>query len=475
MVRTPDAAGAAQVEAGAPGRARERPLPLAGAIALVAMVQAQHLAKFLRTWPSPRHPGGIAPPLGNGFPMAQPAGPAPPQQPPPNPLREVALLFLKLGFIAFGGPAAHIAMMREEVVERRRWLDQQAFLDLLGATYLIPGPNSTELAIHLGLRRAGWAGLLAAGGLFILPAAVMVGVFARLYVAYGATPRGDALLYGIKPVVIALILYVLGTLGRAALKDRVTAGVAVAVLLLALAGVHEVLLLFGGAAATLLLRSLPGRAGRLPGRGEQALLFLVGGPAAGVAPAALGAPAVPASLGGLFAVFLKVGAVLYGSGYVLLAFLQADLVERLGWLTSRQLLDAVAVGQFTPGPVFTTATFIGYVIAGWPGAVVATVGIFLPSFVFVAATHPLLPRLRQSPRAAVFLDGVNSAALALMASVTWTLGRAALVDLPTLLLGAGALFLLARTRLNSAWIVLGGGIIGLLLRALLAAGGHATG
>ena len=367
---------------------------------------------------------------------------------------EVARLALKLGFTAFGGPAAHIAMLHEEVVTRRKWLGEQRFLDLLGATNLIPGPNSTEMVIHVGFIRAGYPGLLAAGLGFILPAAAIVLALAWLYVQYGTTPTGEWLLYGIKPVIIAVVLQALWGLGRKALKGPLLAAAGVAVFVGYLAGLNELLLLFGVGLLVAVIRT--GR-GRWAG-GRMAALVIPW--------LAVAAPAGAASLSQLFLVFLKVGGLLYGSGYVLLAFLHNDLVINLGWLTDQQLLDAVAVGQFTPGPVFTTATFVGYVVAGWPGAVVATVGIFLPSFLFVAALSPLIPRMRRSAGLAALLDGVNAAALGLMAAVTWQLGRAALVDWLTVLLALLAAGLLLRFKINSAWLVLAGGLVGLVARLL---------
>ena len=389
-----------------------------------------------------------------------------------GPLREVAVLFLRLGVTAFGGPAAHIAMMRDEVVRRRRWVSDARFLDLLGATNLIPGPNSTELAIHLGYLRAGWPGLLVAGALFILPAFLIVLALAWAYVAYGALPAAQWLLYGIKPVIIAVVVQALVGLARTALKGPLLAAVGLTTLVLYLAGVNELVLLFGGGALALALRGAAGLRDRRAGAAAGVLAGPAGGPAAGAAwapalqRAAEAAAAVPFSYGQLFWSFLKIGAVLYGSGYVLLAFLQGEFVERLGWLTQQQLLDAVAIGQFTPGPVFTTATFVGYVLGGAPGAVLATVGIFLPSFAFVAASGPLVPRLRRWPWTAPLLDGVNAAALGLMAAVTWELGRAAVVDWLTALLAVGAAALLLRWRVNSTWLVLGGAAAGLTAWAL---------
>ncbi len=368
-------------------------------------------------------------------------------------LREVALLFLRLGFTAFGGPAAHIAMMRQEVVHRRKWLGDQDFLDLLGATNLIPGPNSTEMAIHLGYRRAGWPGLLAGGALFILPAMLLVLGFAWAYVTYGSTPQVEWLLYGVKPVIIAIVVHALWGLSRTAIKGLLTALVGAAVLALYLLGFNELALLFGGGAVVLAVKQGWQLRQRVASMGLLAL------PATAL-PGLAAAAAVPFSMTTLFLNFLKVGSVLYGSGYVLLAFLRADFVERLGWLTDQQLIDAIAVGQFTPGPVFTTATFVGYIVGGWPGAIVATVGIFLPAFVFVGLLTRVMHLARRSGPVGAFLDGVNVAALGLMAAVSYQLGRAALVDPFTIALGLAALLIMVRARLNSAWLVLGGGVLG---------------
>jgi chromate transporter len=369
-----------------------------------------------------------------------------------SPLGEVIRLFLRLGFTAFGGPAAHIAMMHDEVVARRRWMEEQHFLDLVGATNLIPGPNSTEMAIHVGYDRAGWRGLVAAGVCFILPAALIVGILAWAYVEYGRTPQGEALLYGIKPVIIAIVLQALLRLSRTAVKGPLLAMIGVMALLLYLVGVNELLLLFGGGLVLVAIQAI-----RQAPQWSGVFLPLIG--ASGLV--RLAEPA-QVRLDQLFFIFLKIGAVLYGSGYVLLAFLRNDFVLRLGWLTDQQLLDAVAIGQFTPGPVFTTATFIGYVLAGVPGAVLATVGIFLPSFCFVALLNLLVPYLRRSSWTAVLLDGINVAALGLMAGVTWQLGQEAIVDGVTLLLAVGAIIVLFRFKLNSAWLVLVGGIVGLI-------------
>jgi chromate transporter len=383
-------------------------------------------------------------------------------------LGEVARLFLRLGLTAFGGPAAHIAMMRDEVVRRRGWVTDQHFLDLLGATNLIPGPNSTEMAIHLGYVRAGWRGLLAAGVLFILPAALIVLGLAWAYVECGATPQVVWLLYGVKPVIIAIVGYALYGLAKTAVKGPLTGAVVAATLVLYLLNVDELALLFGGAllvAVVVNCRRLSGGAVALV---QMPLLSVMG--AGGAALTAMVAAAVPFSLSTLFLTFLKIGAVLYGSGYVLLAFLRTDFVERLGWLTDQQLLDAVAIGQFTPGPVFTTATFVGYLVGGVSGAVLATVGIFVPSFLFVAVSNPLIPRIRQSAWASSLLDGVNASALGLMGGVTLELGRTAIVDPVTILVGLVALGSLLRWRVNSAWLVLGGAGVGLATRPIAAGG-----
>ena len=370
-------------------------------------------------------------------------------------LQELVILFLKLGTVAFGGPAAHIAMMRHEVVERRRWMDEQEFLDLMGATNLIPGPNSTELAIHIGRVRAGWRGLLVAGVCFILPAALIVLVFAWTYARYGSAPRAQDLLYGIVPVVIAVIVQALWGLLKTAVKGPLTALVGVAALVLYLSGVPEIPLLAGGALVVVLARGVRRKWGA--GTGASAPL--------GVPLGLLAVSATSTGMVPLFLSFLKIGSLLFGSGYVLLAFLRSEFVGP-GMLTQRQLVDAVAIGQVTPGPVFTTATFIGYLLEGVPGAIVATVGIFLPAFVFVVLTGPIIPRLRSSPIMSSFLDGVNVVSLALMAGVSWYLGRTAVVDPLTAVLAIVALVLSYRFKINPAWLVLGGGVVGLCFKAV---------
>jgi chromate transporter len=377
-----------------------------------------------------------------------------------DPRAELLVLFLKLGTISFGGPAAHVAMMEDEVVRRRGWLTREEFLDLVGATNLIPGPNSTELAIHIGRLRAGWAGLVVAGAAFILPAALIVLACAWAYVRFGSLPAASGLLYGVKPVVIAVVVQALLGLGRTALRTRETIATGIAALAAAAAGVHELVVLLAAGVALVAARWAQGarRDGAALGLFVAPLGALLGSPASAVGGAAA------FGLWPLFVFFVKVGSVLFGSGYVLLAFLRADLVERWGWLTEAQLLDAVAVGQLTPGPVFTTATFVGYLLGREPGAVLATVGIFLPAFVFVAVSGPLIPFLRRSRLAAAFLDGVNAASLSLMALVAAQLARAAVVDLVTLALAIASAVLLVGLRVNSSWLVLAGAILGLALR-----------
>ncbi len=367
-------------------------------------------------------------------------------------------IFLRLGVISFGGPAGHIAIMEDELVRRRGWVTREKFLDLLGAVNLIPGPNSTELALYLGLLRAGWAGLLVAGAGFILPAAILVAAMAWAYMRYGMLPQATALLYGAKPVIIAVVAQALWGLGRTAVKTKFLAALGIAVVVASFLGVGPLLLLFSAGAIVALGRALLERP---PSRSPLTGLFF-------------GATALPAGAAGaaavgvwsLFFYFLKVGAVLFGSGYLLLALLRADLVERWHWLTEAQLLDAIAVSQVTPGPLSTAATFIGYLLAGPWGALLATIGIFLPGFVIVAASGRLIPRLRQSRLAGAFLDGVNVGALALMAVVSWQLGRAALVDIPTIAIAMASGVLLWRFRVNSAWLVLGGALAGLAVSAL---------
>jgi len=389
-------------------------------------------------------------------------------------LGELASLFFRLGTIAFGGPAAHIAMMEDEVVRRRRWLTRERFLDMVGACNLIPGPNSTEMAIHIGHYEAGFTGLLVAGACFIVPATVITLGVAWAYVAYGSLPQFGGILYGVKPVIIAVVLQALWRLAQTAARTRLLFAVTALSVAAGFLDVNELVILFGAGALTIAayfveyprqMRGLPIMAAAATpiAKGTAAPLAKGGASALAKGAAAAGAAvAAPFSLTALFRFFLKVGAVLFGSGYVLLAFLQDDLVDRFHWLTQAQLLDAVAVGQVTPGPVFSTATFIGYILGGTSGALVATVGIFLPAFFFVAISGPSLPRLRRSPLAGAFLDGVNAGSLALMVVVTWELSRAAIVDVTTIVLAVASAILLLRFRLNSAWLVLLGAAAGTL-------------
>jgi len=369
-------------------------------------------------------------------------------------LKELAQVFFKLGTIAFGGPAAHIAMMDDEVVKRRQWFGREKLLDLMGVTNLLPGPNSTELAIHIGYERAGWKGLFVAGSCFILPAMVMVWIVAAIYDQYRTLPEVGGLLYGIKPVIMAIIVQALWKLGKKAIKDAPTILAAGGVIIGYFFGVNEILLLLMAGLGVMVIENL--RSGR------QASLWLM--PVSGLVAQAgeNTAAAVGASPSGIqiFLFFLKIGSVLYGSGYVLLAFLQRDLVERYQWLTSQELLDAIAIGQFTPGPVFTTATFVGYLVGGNAGAMAATVGIFLPAFLLVGLVNPWVPFLRQSRWFGPFLNGVNAASLGLMAAVTYILGREAVVDWVTLGLAVLAAIAVFRFKVNSAWIVLAGGLVG---------------
>lgn len=363
---------------------------------------------------------------------------------------EVFWLFLRLGFTSFGGPAAHIGIMQNELVQRRKWLDDQKFLDLLGITNLIPGPNSTEMAIHIGLLRAGWPGLVAGGAGFILPAMLIVLLFAWAYVHYGSTPQAGWLLYGIKPVVIAVVAQALWQLGGKALKSLFLALIAALVLAGYFIGINEIALLFGGALLFMLVN--------MRARVRPVAMAVVFAPWASLGWLAV----VPFSYTTLFLSFLKIGAILYGSGYVLLAFVRSEFVERLAWMTEQQLLDAIAIGQFTPGPFFTTATFIGYFTGGLPGALLATLGIFLPSFIFVAVSQRVLARFQNAPAVRSLLDGVNAAALGLMAAVAWQLGRAAIIDLLSAAISGLALLVLIRFKVNSTWLIVTGAFIGLV-------------
>jgi chromate transporter len=366
-------------------------------------------------------------------------------------LWEIAKEMLRLGFVAFGGPPVHFAMMEERFVRTKNWLSRERFLDLIGAVNLLPGPSSTELTIYLGEVRGGFAGLAVAGACFILPSAVMVAALAWAYEKFGKLPQVEGLLFGIKPVVVALIIPALWNLGRVALKNPGLIMLAVAVVLLAALGVNVITLLICAGLFWMVVQQA--RSSSKLSAGGMLGLF---------------SSSTSGALGGLpiFLYFLKIGAVVFGSGYVLLAVLRADLVVRLHWLTDAQLLDAIAVSQATPGPYFTVSTFIGYLLGGWKGAGLATMGMFFPAFAYVAVTAKFLPRIRKSPFAGAFLDGVNAAAVALMATVSWQFGRAALVNVPAIVLGLASLLLVIRYKVNSAWLVLGGAIAGILLQTI---------
>ena len=370
-----------------------------------------------------------------------------------TPLLEIAREFLRLGFVAYGGPAAHIAMMEERFVRRRAWVTRERFVDLVGAVNLLPGPSSTELAIYLGELRGGMPGLIVAGICFILPAAVLVVALAWAYLRFGAVPQVEGLLFGIKPVVVALITQAVWNLARTALKSTALAILAVCVVAFAALGVHALLLLMGAGVLWMAVRE-----GKELAKTRAAIFGFVSAGGAG-AGSAIGAISV-------FFYFLKIGAVLFGSGYVLLAVLRGDLVAKLHWLSDAQLLDAIAVSQATPGPFFTVATFIGYLLAGWRGAALATLGMFLPAFVYVGITARFLPRLRKSPVASAFLDGVNAAAVALMAYLGWQFARASLTNVPAVVLAVVSAVLVFYYKVNSAWLVLGGATAGILLHVL---------
>ena len=396
-------------------------------------------------------------------------------------LREVVSYFFVLGCVAFGGPAAHVAMMHRELVERKKWLSEQQFVDLWAATNLIPGPNSTEMAIHISSQRSGWRGLIGGGIAFILPAALMVTVLAWAYTEFGHLPQAPWILYGVKPVVIAIIVHALFGLLKTAWRSVPLALLGIFAGVLALLGVNELLVLFGLSVPPAVFAQL--RRNLLDFLTKESLLALplvslgmvspIPKPLVGLTGLLIARGTVPFDFVQLFLTFLKIGAVLYGSGYVLLAFLHGDFVEDLGWLSENQLLDAVAVGQLTPGPLFTTASFVGYVsghefLGSTQGALIAsalaTVGIFLPSFLFVAVVNPWIPRLRESQLMSVVLDCVVSVAMGLMGAVAIYLGTAALIDVPTLAAAALALLLLWRTKINSVWLILGGAVFGVAVQ-----------
>ena len=365
-------------------------------------------------------------------------------------LQDIAKVFLKLGCIGFGGPAVHIAMMEEEVVKKRKWLSHQHFLDLVGATNLIPGPNSTEMTMHCGQEKAGWKGLVVAGCCFILPAVIITAILAWAYQQYGQLPQVAPFIYGIKPAVISVIVSLVISLGKKALKSVELGIIGVVAIILALYGVNEIIVLFGGGAVGILLYLVKSR--QQTAKSIIPLIFLQ-------------VSSWPAKMFDwkLFWIFLKIGAILYGSGYVLFAFLDTELVNT-GMITKQQLIDAIAVGQFTPGPVFSAATFIGWQIAGFPGAVAATVGIFLPSFLFVALLNPLIPRLRKSKIMSAFLDTVNLVSIAIILVACIEMGKTAITDWKTITIAVlGFAVSLYYKKLNSAYVIIGGAVMGYLL------------
>lgn len=367
-------------------------------------------------------------------------------------LKEVAKLFLKLGIIGFGGPAVHIAMMQKEVVVKKKWLSEQHFLDLIGATNLIPGPNSTEMAIHIGHERAGWKGLIVAGFCFILPAVFITGFFAWLYKEYGQLPEFKPFLYGIKPAIIAIILSAIFPLAKKSLKSVQLAIIGSVVLLLSLLHYNEIAILFGAGLVALFLYTLKNNGSNSKTNSWFPLAFFQ------VSKTTL----ITSTNLNLFLIFLKIGAILYGSGYVLFAFLDAELVAK-GLLTRTQLIDAIAVGQFTPGPVFSSVTFVGYQINGMSGAIVSTIAIFLPSFIFVAVLNPLVKKMRNSKPFSVFLDAVNVASIAIIVSICYQLGKDTITDWRTILIAIVSILIAFNyKKINSALIVLGGSLLGYL-------------
>ena len=376
-------------------------------------------------------------------------------------LLELALVFLKLGFTAFGGPVAHIALFEQEFVRDRKWISRDELLDLISATNMIPGPNSTELAIHLGRQRAGWLGLLTAGICFILPSATMACGLAWAYVHFGTLPQIQGVLYGVKPVILAIIVQALWRLGRTAVKSRLLGLVGIFGGVLCFSGFNELAILFGTGAFVAWIRSVETRGKNCFMTVSPVLSGLSGIPF--LASVGVQVAGVPFTLWTMALLFLKIGSVLFGSGYVLIVFLKADLVNRLGWISEAQLIDAIAAGQVTPGPLFTTATFIGYLLGGPIAAIIATTAIFIPSFLFVGISAPLIPRLRKSQSAAAFLNGANVASLALMAVAAWRLGKSAIFDWATAIFFGLAVVLLVRLRVNSGWLVLAGGLGGVAL------------
>lgn len=377
-----------------------------------------------------------------------------------NLLKDIALTFLTLGTVAFGGPAAHIAMMEDEVVNKRSWLNREEFLDLVGVTNLIPGPNSTEMAIHIGFRLAGWRGLLTAGICFISPAVLMVIGFAWVYVNYGKLPLSENIFSGIKPVIIAIVLQALFRFGKSAIKTKSLLVLAILAAVTNILGLSEVLVIFSAGIFNLIFSNLK----TIIDKGKSLIfLFLGTGFTTKTCLLVNSSNLIDFSLAKLFMFFLKVGSVLFGSGYVLLAFLKADLVDKFAWLTETQLLDAIAVGQFTPGPISTTATFIGYILGGIPGALVATLGIFIPAFFFVAISAPFIPKLRSSKSAGKILDGINVASIALMVVVTFMLGKTILINPLGIGIFVLSLFLLITYKVNSIWLIFVGAFLSILL------------
>lgn len=369
-----------------------------------------------------------------------------------NNLKEIAKLFLKLGIIGFGGPAVHIAMMQDEVVVKKKWLSEQRFLDLIGATNLIPGPNSTEMAIHIGHEKGGWKGLIIAGFCFIFPAVIITGLFAWLYKEYGKIPEVEPFLYGIKPAIIAIILSAIFPLAKKSLKTILLGIIGGTVLLLSLLKYNEIILMFGAGILALIIYYLKQNRNKSINAFIPLVLFQVSNN-----------NSISAINLNLFLIFLKIGSILYGSGYVLFAFLDAELVST-GLLSRTQLIDAIAVGQFTPGPVFSSVTFIGYQINGFSGALISTIAIFLPSFIFVALLNPLIKKMRNSKLFSTFLDAVNVASLAIIISVCIEMGKDTIIDWRTILIAILSIALIFNyKKINSAFIVFGGSLVGYLL------------
>lgn len=370
--------------------------------------------------------------------------------------KEIILLFLKLGIIGFGGPAAHIAMMQNEVVAKRKWMDEQHFLNLLGAVNLIPGPNSTEMAIHIGYEKGGWKGLLAAGLCFIFPAVLITGIFAFLYHQYGRLPQVQPFIYGIKPAIIAVIIGAVYPLAKKSIKSTFLALVGMAVLLGSLSGTSEIYLMFGAGFLAIVVFSFQNRNNGKTMQGIVPLLFFKVGQSNFLSETNVK----------LFWIFLKIGSILYGSGYVLFAFLDTELVAK-GLITRQQLMDAIAVGQFTPGPVFSSVTFIGYQINGLSGAILSTIAIFLPSFIFVALLKPVMKKIRRYKSLSAFLDAVNVASVAIIAAVCFTMGKETITEWRMIIIALiSACVVFKYQKVNSALIVLGGALLGYILKTI---------